>query len=853
MDSPVRLPDTVVNGLCKSQMEAALAYVGAGFGVTPCRPADIVCNDGSILKAKAPKTRHGFKNVLDTERKVRDHFSHYPNDAIGLPTGQQRVVVIDGDLDENGEPAGQREFLAFIASIPDFVLATAWQKTASGGCQYLFTVPPELDLENVKNAVGKGQDGKPGWPELPHCDVRAVGGGVIVAPTVLGPYSKNPKGGAYQWQDGIASIQTMPKELYDILPKKRASRPASQPQSRRPALNLTGKASPYSEKTLEYLASDLASTQEGGRNYKLNSYAIRAFRLFMADGADFGPIYDALRRASEVNGYISEHRDFDKVMAAALKKAEEEGPAQKPERARPLTAPRPAVVAVSEDAEEKAASILPPPWDAPTGLFPECVEDALADIAKKLCDNQYQLVLGPFLWAVGSAIGGKRLIAVKDASPQPAVTWAASLGGQGVGKTPGAEPFTAVFNARCADAFDEWERACKSKAKEIRDYRQREKKGQLSEGEEIPETPPFPPMPMLSGDTTMEALGKNFKAFRDNGRIPTTAIFCDELRHGLKALGCYHAGGSGAEDIPQQLLSLYDGGSWQTTRVNEQRNAVIPHCYLSLYGGLQTGLVPDVFTEDTMLAGGLARFEFFRGEAPADAEWNGDDLNHQTKLAIPWVINTLLDMPDVPETQPTAGNSRCIDLSGLDNVIRLTPEAKEAHAEWFKRNRTAAQLEGRLGFFNKRSKQSSRNALIIHLVRQLFLKPENREPMVTAETMEKAFMLDEYLRHTLEEVLMLANAGRKAAMLEAVHRKAARIFLRHAEDIADLKGIVPNSTILEWLKAGGLASITSGNLRTVCTPLMVAAIPHTISRGVRGRRFSDETMAVLKVAAGEAE
>ncbi len=498
-----------------------------------------------------------------------------------------------------------------------------------------------------------------------------------------------------------------------------------------------------------------------------------------------------------------------------------------------------------EKEEAEPTSILPPPWSPPTGIFPQAVEDFVSDVAEKLCDSQYALAFGPFLWATSAAVGGRRFIAVKGSSPQPANLWVASLGGQGVGKSPGAAPFLSVFNARNLDAFTGWEDESKEARRQLADYKRRERKNQLSEDEEMPELPPYPPMSMLTGDTTMEALGKNYRAFHLKGLTPSTAIFCDELRHGLHSLDCYHKGGGGGEQLPQQLLWLYDGGLWQTTRMDERRNSVIPHCYLSLFGGLQTSLVPDVFTEISLESGGLSRFVFFRGEAPAYVDWIDEDLTPDTKHYIQLVLNSLLDLP---EFDPAPGQS--LDEPAPGTLIRLTPEAGEAQREWFLKTRAEMQVEGKLGYFNKLSRQSSRIALLIHLVNQIFLQPGKGENAVSVETMEKAFRLATYLRHTQEEVLTLAAASRKTPALESVHREAARILLAHSQDIMNLKGAVSNQTLVEWLNAGGLQKVTALNLKNVCTPLGVVPLKKQISRGVRGRQFTEETMATLRLAAG---
>lgn len=327
-NGPQALPEAVVNGSCTSQLEAALAYGRAGWRIIPCH--------SSGPKAKHPRITGWQDAASADEEQIRKWWTAWPDAAIGLPMGQGGTVAIDGDLDEEGRPAGMQELAGFLSGIPDFATDTAWQTTPSGGMQAIFRLAEGMDLQDVKNAVGKT-----GWQELPHCDVRAKGGFIIAAPSKIGPYRKAPDGGAYTWQDGIRFPQTMPKPLYRILPKRSDPKASASSVQQAPAVHLQRMKSAaerahrmkYAMSAIEKEAQELAQTPEGGRNPELNAKGVRALRLAIAAGVDTELVRQMLQDACEANGYIqSDGQDsFNRTFDSAFKCAMREGPADIPD------------------------------------------------------------------------------------------------------------------------------------------------------------------------------------------------------------------------------------------------------------------------------------------------------------------------------------------------------------------------------------------------------------------------------------------------------------------------------------------------------------------------------------------
>ena len=498
-----------------------------------------------------------------------------------------------------------------------------------------------------------------------------------------------------------------------------------------------------------------------------------------------------------------------------------------------------------QDAEDEAfSSILPPPPVFPRGIFLPQLEDAIEEVAEKLGSGQYATAAGGCIAALSAAVGGKRMAGVKLSSPQPAALWICNVAPSGVGKTDVVRPFESYLKERNAEAYRQFEQKTKEWRREMKAYNAKTKEEKLAE--DAPEAPDYPPMIRMK-DTTLEALGDNFRAFQKAGRTPFTAIFSDELRNGLKSLDCY-TGGRGGMGL-SQLLSLYDGDSWDNARIDKQRCFTIPSCWLSVYGGLQTRLFPKVFTEEMIDSGGFGRWLFTRAEAPEEDPWNDEGLGWTTQETIRRVMTNLLDLPE-KGTAPVRAADGGIDLND-QSIVYLTDEAREAQKEWYNAKRRAAYADGTLSLFSKLSKQSSRLALLIHLSGWALLPQGMHPEVIGADTMEKAFRLMEYFKQTQEELLALAKAGKAGASLDARHRKAALVFLRHAGEINAGGGVVSTKAMLAWLKEAGLP-ITSGKLAGLCKPLGIETAGR-LSNTERARRFTPQSFAVMKTVAGIAE
>ena len=145
---------------------AALLYAEKGFSVFPLMPGE-----------KRPATAHGFKDATRDPDRIRQYWSENPTYNIGIATGDVSGGLLVIDLDRNHEQGvdgitSAHRWQQRGGDLPDTVSAT----TCSGGLHLLYRA------EGQKSGAGI----------LPGVDVRANGGYIVAAPSIV-------NGKAYEW------------------------------------------------------------------------------------------------------------------------------------------------------------------------------------------------------------------------------------------------------------------------------------------------------------------------------------------------------------------------------------------------------------------------------------------------------------------------------------------------------------------------------------------------------------------------------------------------------------------------------------------------------------------------------
>jgi hypothetical protein len=127
---------------------------------------------------KHPLTANGFRDATTDEAQIRAWWGRWPNANIGMPTGAvSGYFVLDVDLPDG--PASLDALIKQHGGLPE----CARSITGSGGEQYFFANPGELEIRNSAGALG------------PNLDVRGNGGYVVLPP------SFHASGRKYKWLD----------------------------------------------------------------------------------------------------------------------------------------------------------------------------------------------------------------------------------------------------------------------------------------------------------------------------------------------------------------------------------------------------------------------------------------------------------------------------------------------------------------------------------------------------------------------------------------------------------------------------------------------------------------------------
>ncbi|MBX3403847.1 MAG: bifunctional DNA primase/polymerase [Phycisphaeraceae bacterium] len=182
-------------------LSEALRLAELGFYVFPCKPG-----------AKIPLTKNGFKSATCDPDQIRAWWTRCPDANLAVAT--EGFLALDIDGAENPYLADEAR-AASVSAFPQ-------SRTPRGGRHFLMAQPVGRP---VRNSAGQLAE---------HVDIRANGGYIVVAPSVVG-------GKAYQWETplliGADSLPPMPDWLEAALDSlksgKRKRRGGPIPEGRR--------------------------------------------------------------------------------------------------------------------------------------------------------------------------------------------------------------------------------------------------------------------------------------------------------------------------------------------------------------------------------------------------------------------------------------------------------------------------------------------------------------------------------------------------------------------------------------------------------------------------------------------
>ena len=355
-----------------SPLDAALEYIKLGWAVIPCCRA---LHDGPHACSAQPaldthkncekpgkmptRVWGGRKSTTPAEARQFWRDGNASTGAnIALLLGPARLIAFDIDGPE-GE-ARLTDIEAQLGPLPPTLENTTGR--AEGGRHLLFKLHPDVTAAEIaaisKSCAGLHFDGqrlvatnKDSPNPTPGLDLRAgapdrAGSFILVAPSL------HRSGVPYQWSGG--PLAELPRAWVDALPRKAvealkntkpsavqksersgkalADHPAFQPGTPAPprAISPSSKAAvAYYESTRDALVREVRGAT-GARNTTLNRNTLRLWRVGQAARIDRSVVWDVMIAAGRDAGLGD--AEVEATVAGAMRKGDEDGPAQIPDR-----------------------------------------------------------------------------------------------------------------------------------------------------------------------------------------------------------------------------------------------------------------------------------------------------------------------------------------------------------------------------------------------------------------------------------------------------------------------------------------------------------------------------------------
>lgn len=203
-------------------IQEACKYAQKGWKVFPLSPG-----------GKNPIHSGGFHNATDDLEQIIDWWTQYPNANIGVATGSMSDIwVLDVDIKKQDGVATIKKLIEKYGT-PSKTLI---QKTASGGWHYIY-----------KHQNGLGSNAA----RLTGIDVRADGGYIVVAPSILANIKDKHAAGSYHWVNDLEPVN-IPKWLIDEIYNSKKNKSKGSPREGGRNEWLFGKACAHRGKGHEY-------------------------------------------------------------------------------------------------------------------------------------------------------------------------------------------------------------------------------------------------------------------------------------------------------------------------------------------------------------------------------------------------------------------------------------------------------------------------------------------------------------------------------------------------------------------------------------------------------------------------
>ena len=434
-----------------------------------------------------------------------------------------------------------------------------------------------------------------------------------------------------------------------------------------------------------------------------------------------------------------------------------------------------------EDTPEKESGFLPTPLAVPLTAFPDEVAGLILEAAEAF-QVPLQVPVAVLLAMLSCLIGASRYAAIKKSWPEPGVLWIALIAPSGVGKSPLTSAFMRAVKELEYQAFKDWKAEYadyETKLEQIRKARRSTKDGDF--------VPCLPEKPIrrqaLLDDVTLEGIGE---AVSSNPKGIALAV--DELSGLILGFDRYTKKEGGTK---ARLLSSYSGGDWKVTRATPDRNFHASESHISIFGGIQPGLLPKIFQAGAdgtdEVNGFLQRFIFIRAEREEPVRWTDTSLSERSISLIERVTEHLwrwdIELDEHGRT--------------IKKIVSVSEDAKGFFVKWFRVISREEFYTQDKGYLAKLRGQALRLCLIFHSLDAALAGSDGMEP-ISEDCMVRALRVADWIRLHGEQCRRLFSPGRTQT-LDPVSRSIMEVVV---EEAAKGKGSlkITNTRLVELVR-----------------------------------------------------
>lgn len=614
----------------ESKLDWALKYIKLGWHVIPIwgiKDGKCECGNTNCPEnkwGKHPRTPHGVLDASNEEKQVIHWWTEYPNNNIAIHCGKSGIGAFDVDP-RNGGNESFAQLTRGYGDLPTTVMAN----TGGGGLHFVFQDHKDFGLPLGFHGGG--------------LDIKKGNAYIVVAP------STHKSGKEYEWVSNQApwEYKAAPVPDFLIVPKE-VNAPTDQ----------EGKA----KEDLEKLSG---SSEVKGEIYTFKQNSNGTLQI-VVNGQPSGAWIDK-------DGDIGSYKEAGPTAIQWLRYFGHE-----PSKAYEIAKKFGLSVVPGVGVVDPVGALLEETFknvDFPLDVLPNDLKVFILRMAKAY-NVLPDAVVVMVLTILSSAIGNSVRISPKYGWLEPPFLWSSIVGVSGSGKSPLQNKLVETIN-------ELQDKVLKVYLEELKQYEIKESTYQKSQRGKGDSTVVKPEKPKLihyyTTDITLEALADILKT-SPRGLV----ILQDELAGLIKGLNQYK-GGKGND--AQKYLELWNCKPLKIDRVKSESCKYVFDTGCSILGGIQTLVLPSVFTAESFINGLIPRFLFSRlnvsqSDSTADS-MSSNDMGYWTGL-----VNKLYDKPlnrnkDTERNQPTVltftDSSLKIYLLWVNDLKRKSKYLPEQH------------------------------------------------------------------------------------------------------------------------------------------------------------------------------